>query len=394
MDFYENFDYSKMPMTPREHVQMRPGMYIGGTDSRGLHHLVYEILDHMVEEVFIGRCQHIWLELRPDYAVFIRDDSEGLPVDKYGDTAFSQMEILMQSVGSGKSKFDDEAYRVTGGLHGLGLAAINALTSEMLVENNRDGYMWRQEYKQGKPVSLLTKVRELTTEEKTGTSFTFKPDFTILETNLFDRDKLMERCQELAYQNPNLTIIFRDMRFDEDLEKAFYAAEGLKTMVEDMNKNNTPLHEAVHIRDEAVIPRPDNPNFTVGIEIAFQFSDGTHSTVQGYVNTVKTPEGGTHVAALKATLLSALNERLSDEFTFDKTGMLTWDEIKIGLSAIITIRHPDPQFQSPTKIKLGNTEIYGPVAGLVWSAFSSHFSWDHQDILERIVTHYLSKRAK
>ena len=371
---------------PREHVRMRPGMYIGGTDVGALHHLIYQLMDHMIEEAFVGRCRNIWLTLQPDHQVMIRDDSLGLSVAPYRDTKLTQLEALMSETYTMKSEFEPQIYDAKGlDKAALGLRMVNALCAAMTVDNQRDGFLWRQTYSEGLAKTPLIKVQPLA-DESTGTTFTFTPDFTIFEENEFDRERLRNRCQELAYLMPELTITLRDERTQPAYEACFQAAEGLKTLIADLNADSTPLHDIVHIRENVVIPQDGRDDFTVGIEIAIQFTEGEATNIFSFANTIPTPDGGTHVAALRAALLSSLNEHI--DLRNHKNLPFTWPEIAPGLSAAIAIRHLDPQFEGATKVRLFNLEIYGPVAGLVYPAF--YRSYRKTD---PVVKHLLAKRS-
>lgn len=393
MDFYANYppasSASIRDMSPRDHIRLRPGMYIGGKDARSLHHLIYEVLDHMVEEAFIGRCNDILIELRHNNEICLRDNSAGLPIGRYRDTSFTEMEVLLQAIGTSKRDLEPVAYQTVGGLHGLGLAVVNCLCDRFEVENYRDGTIWRQSYAYGKPVSPITQVRD-NVPDRTGTTFVFHPDHSILDQNDFDAVRVENRAREVAFLTPGLRVVVSDVRVDPARQSTFHYPDGLKSLVARRNADNHGFHEPVYIYQNISIPRTGEPDLVIGIQIAFQFSDGNEGYVRGYSNTVETPEGGTHLAALKSALLSCLNGYM--EYYPGKFGEytdFTWDEIAPGLAAVVSIHHPKPAFISPTKVQLGNAEIFGPIAGLVFSAFN----WLHESkTLGIIVQHYLSHR--
>jgi DNA gyrase subunit B len=388
MDSQSDFEQT-VRLSPLEHVRKRPGMYVGGTDSRALHHLAYEVLDHMAEEAFVGRCNHIWIELLANHEITIRDDSHGIPVDLYKNTSVTKLEAIMQEFGFFKSEFEPTVYRVTGGLHGVGLSVVNALSAEMKIENKRDGFLWEQTYQQGIPQTPVSKVK-LETENDTGTTFTFKPDYSIFEAVDFDLQKLEKRAQELAYQISDLEVSIRDLRVEPPYHRQFHYPDGLKMLVTELNAGSKPLHEPIHVSENMMIHRNDKPDIVVGIEFAFQFSEGDLSHLYGYANTVETLSGGTHLAALRSALLSCFNEYL-ETYHFEDAEPFTWNEIASGLSAAISIRLPQPSFVSPTKVQLANPEIYGPVAGLVFRLF---YPYSHTLEMKPIVEHYLSRRKR
>ena len=355
-------------MEGREHVRKRPGMYIGGTDSRALHHMVYEVLDHMVEEALVGRCDQIWLTLLPDNRITIRDNSLGLPIEPYADFGLTIMEALLQYLFAYKSTYEPHTYHVTGGLHGMGLAVVNMLGAQMVVENARDGFLWRQTYREGIPQGALEKVRLLDAGER-GTSFSFLPDFSVMQLNPFDFDLLAHRCHEIAYQVSGLTITLRDERVTPAIERSYFTTDGLKSLIQEFNAGSQPLHEIVYVAQEITLPNDTAAKYR--IEFAFQFTSSSPSHILSFVNTVETTSGGTHLEGLKAAILSVLNE--ADLYPYDDVTHppeLTWKMVARGLNAVISVRLADPIFVSPTKALLGNTEIYGPVAGMVYQAFA------------------------
>lgn len=390
MDFYANFppasSASIRDMSLRDHVRLRPGMYIGGKDARSLHHLIYEVLDHMVEEALIGRCNDILIELRHNNEICLRDNSAGLPIGRYRDTPFTEMEVLLQDLATSKHDLEPVAYQTVGGRHGLGLAAVNYLCDRFEVENYRDGTIWRQSYAHGKPVSPVTQTCD-NAPNRTGTTFVFHPDYSILDQNDFDVVRIENRAREVAFLTPGLRVEVSDIRVDPAHKAVFHYSDGLKSLIAHCNANYHSFHEPVYIYQNISIPRTGKPDLVMGIQIAFQFSAGSGSYVRTYVNTDETPEGGTHLAALKSALLSCLNgymEYYPEEF--DEHTDFTWNEIAPGLAAVVSIHHPNPQYAGATKAELGSVEVFGPIAGLVFEAFN----WRHG--VGKIVQHYLSRR--
>lgn len=382
MYFYDVYPEKSFPMSPREHVRRRPGMYVGGTGERALHHLVYQILDHMVEEAFVGRCNHIWIEIQENNKVVLRDNSQGLPTALYRDTDFSWMEVLLQDIGNSKSKFEPDAYQITGGLHGLGFATINVLSDYFRVENYHDGTLWRQTYHQGIPTTPVVKIRDTRTESIHGTHIHFQPDFTIFDKIELNIEKILKRAKDVAMFTPRLTVEVSDTRSNLVSNKVFYYPDGLKAWIIQQNISNEGLHDLIHLQEDIILTRADGSKIAFGLEIAFQFSSGKNGKICSYVNTVETPEG-THITAFKSALLSCINEYVAQDI--DNHREYTWQDISDKVSAIISVRHAEPQFVSPTKINLGNTEIYGPIAGVVYSSFSSAWSWDNRKVIKRIV---------
>ncbi len=392
MDFYENFQSSSFRLDPREHVRMRPGMYVGGTGTHALHHLIYEVLDHMAEEAFLGRCDYIEIELRHENEVLLRDNGVGLPTAQYKDTPFTETEVLLQDTAASKSYLETDPYYNKGGLQGFGLAVVNILCDQFIVENYRDGVMWRQSYAYGKPTSPLIQMPEQHTPQA-GTTFVFHPDYSIFDENQFDVAHVEKRAKEVAFLIPNLSVEVRDVRVDPVHVTSFHYPEGLKSLVTQLNADNHCFHEPVYIDQTVSIPQTDKPDLKVVIQIAFQFSDGEDSYIRGYVNNVETSQGGTHLTALKAALLSCLNEYMESHPTKSSSDKsFIWDDIAVGLAAVVSIYHPDPRFVGAIKVQLANTELFGPVAGLVFEAFNELQSRNHYEILDAIIRHHLSRR--
>jgi DNA gyrase subunit B len=364
-------------------------MYVGGTDLFGLHHLIYEMLDHFVEEAIAGRCTTISLKLFDDNVVSISGDSRGIPVDirEYdGEYKYSALELLMQGA-IDKRKLEPENVYITGGLFGLGLSVINFMSDEMVVENHRDGFLWRATYREGLQQGKLEQVHA---SAEHGTTFTFKPDFTIFEPNTFDRERLIKRCQEIAYQVANLRITIQDNRNGQQYENTFYSSDGLKSLILALASGSEPLHDPIHVKRTVTIPLNDGTSTAFGVEFAFQFTRGTTSNMLSYINTVQTTSGGTHLSALKASILSVLNHHL--EWSYGLSGRnktFSWKGIERGLHGAIAIQHTTPRFESPTKMRLDNFELYGPVSGLVFESFASQ-----RPTVRKILDHLIKRKSK
>jgi DNA gyrase subunit B len=375
-------------LTPREAVRLRPGMYVGGTDTNALHHLIYMVMDHFVEEALLRRCTHIYLTLQNDGKISVFGNTFGLPVDQYRDTSETKLEAMLNGFVS-KKEFEPDLYDITGGLHGIGLAVINMLCGEMIVENGRDGVLWRKVYYEGIPQGPLERIGEALPEQQ-GTRFTFKPDPTIFDNVEFKRQMLLKRCKEVAYQISSLQINFSDQRNGDSFEQSFFAADGLKTMILDLNEGEIALHEPIHVNKEIEIPVDVQAQIEVGIEFAFQFTTGKWARIFSFANSVPTRDGGVHLYAFQAAIVSVLNSQLDSEYKPGKPiKYFSWSEIEQGLSAAITVRHAEPRFESPTKERLDNKEIYGPIAGLVFDAFYPQWT-----VVEDITEHFLKRRKQ
>jgi DNA gyrase subunit B len=361
-------------------------MYIGGTDDRALRHMVYEVLDHFAEEGYLARCNNVSLELYDERRVIISGDDAGLPIASYRDTAFTQLEAIMQGIGVSKTEFGSGLHLVMGGLHGVGIAVVNALSSHMEVITLRDGYMWKQQYEKGKPITELERKR-VNDDIPTRTTFTFIPDPEIFDEKFdFTRNTLLSRCRDICFQTPDLRIVFRDQRVGADFEAEFHFSNGLRDkVIFDVNRDEL-LHDPIHIQRDVTLNHAEKADYRIGIEIAFVFTTREDTDITGYVNTVETRDGGTHMAALRTALQGCIDEYLDQQNSEES---LTWKQLSRGLRAVISIRHPDPQFMSPTKIRLGNSEIYGPVAGLIFENFNPYTSYK---ILSSIVDYHLLGR--
>jgi DNA gyrase subunit B len=328
-----------------EAVRKRPGMYIGSTGERGLHHLVYEVVDNAVDEALAGFCDTIEVTLLADGGVRVRDNGRGIPVDEHPVEHRPAVEVVMTTLHAG-GKFDGTSYAVSGGLHGVGVSVVNALSWMLEVEVRRDGYLWTQDYERGSPMGPL--VRGAATGE-TGTTVTFWPDSVIFETTDWDFETLSRRLQEMAFLNRNLAISLADERTDEPREASYQYAGGIADFVRHLNASKEPVHGSViEFGEEAA---------GISVEIAMQWSAAYTASVHTFANTINTAEGGTHEEGFRAALTTIVNRYAREQKLLrEKDENLTGDDVREGLTAIVSVKLAEPQFEGQTKTKLGNTE--------------------------------------
>lgn len=332
-----------------EAVRRRPGMYIGSTGIRGLHHLVWEIVDNAIDEALAGYCTHIEVEILPDNVISVTDNGRGVPVDIHPKTGESAAEAVFTILHAG-GKFDGSSYKVSGGLHGVGAAVVNALSEWLKVVIQKEGKVYQQEYARGK---RKYKLRTIGTTEEHGTQVIFKPDAEIFQdTQVFDYETLRVRLQQSAFLNKGLRISLTDNRNSEHVKKVSYCYEGgIVEYVAYLNKSKTnqPIHPNIFYVFKAV----EN----IEVEIAMQYTEDYNSSIYSFINNIYTPEGGTHEEGFRNALTRVLNNYGKQANIFKKDEGLTGDDVREGLTAIISCRHPDPQFEGQTKTKLGNTEV-------------------------------------
>ncbi len=382
-------------LEPMEHVRKRPGMYVGGTDIRALHHLIYEVVDNAIDEALAGRCDQIVVTLHENNAVSVEDNGAGIPVDINKKANKSALEVVMTQIGSG-AKFNDDAYKVSGGLHGVGVSAVNALSAELRAEVWRDGYLWQQIYQTGIPITPVEKVRPLESNEATGTRITLVPDFTIMEANEFNYATLLQRFREMAFVTRRVSITLRDERVQPlPKETTFYFEGGIRSFVIYLNRNRKALHEPIYAEREIEITPEGKKPFVIGVEVAFQYTDSSTVTELSFANTINTPDGGSHLTGLRSAITSVINRYArKNNFLKDKDNNFSGNDTMEGLTAIISIKHPDPQFESQTKVKLMNPEVQGAVSQTVSEAFNEFLELNPSDakrIIEKCMT---SKRAR
>jgi DNA gyrase subunit B len=347
-----------------EAVRKRPAMYIGDTGAYGLHHLVYEAVDNSVDEALAGECDSIKVILHSDGSVSIGDNGRGIPVDTHKETGKSAAEVVLTVLHAG-GKFEHSAYKVSGGLHGVGISVVNALSEWLEVEIRRDGKVWTQRYeKGGVPTGPLT-AGEAT--KKQGTIVKFKPDATIFETTEFSFDTLSNRLRELAFLNKGLKIVIEDER--DGRSHTFLYKGGIIEFVKHLNQNKTPIHPKVMFFE--------GKKGDIEVEVALQYNDGYQESVFSFANNINTREGGTHLTGFRAALTGQLSTYAQNNgFLKNFKGGVTGDDVREGLCAVVSVRLPDPQFEGQTKAKLGNTDLKGLVQQIVYEKLAESFEED------------------
>jgi len=361
-----------------EAVRKRPSMYIGDVGMRGLHHLVYEVLDNSIDEAMAGHCDHIEVEIHEDGSVSIEDNGRGIPVDMHPSEDRSALEVVMTVLHAG-GKFDKDSYQVSGGLHGVGVSCVNALASRFEVTVRRDGSVWTQAYRCGVPEDPVEEVRPMRDDENTGTHIRFWPDEEIFKTTEFRFDTLSDRLRELAYLNAGVRIIIEDHR-EEDEELAreeYFSEEGIIGFVNYLDEARDPiLDDTIYISDE---------DEEVPVELAMRYNDGYNSNVLSFVNNINTHEGGTHITGFRRALTRTLkryaqkNDMLSS-LKFDLSG----DDFREGLTAVLSVKVSEPQFEGQTKTKLGNSEVQGIVESMINTQLGRWLE-DHPDQADKII---------
>jgi DNA gyrase subunit B len=343
-----------------EAVRKRPAMYIGSTASSGLHHLVYEVVDNSIDEAMAGYCNNIKLKISTDNSVTVIDDGRGIPVDMHAKKGISAAEVVMTVLHAG-GKFDNDTYKVSGGLHGVGISVVNALSARLDLEIWRDGKVYTQSYERGLPVTPFSQTGKT---RKRGTKVTFLPDPEIFEVLEFNYDILVQRLRELAYLNPGLNISIEDLR--NEREQEFLYEGGIVDFVRDLNKNRSVLG------DEPILLTGEKDN--ISADVALQYNDGYAETLFSFANTINTVEGGTHLIGFKAALTRTLNAYAAESgMTKDFKQNLSGDDVREGLTAVINVKLPDPQFEGQTKAKLGNGEVKGLMENICNEQLSLYF---------------------
>ena len=339
-----------------EAVRKRPGMYIGSTSSRGLHHLVYEIVDNSVDEALAGYCDHIQVFINPDNSITVIDNGRGIPVGINHKAGLPAVEVVFTVLHAG-GKFGGGGYKVSGGLHGVGASVVNALSDWLEVEICHEGKVYRQRYEKGHVVYKLKVVDECD-PEKTGTKVTFLPDETIFEETVFDYDTLKQRFREMAFLTKGLRISLTDLRDEEPKERVFHYEGGIKEFVQYLNRSKTPLYEQIIYCDGT----KDNEE----VEVAMQHNDSYTESTYSFVNNITTPEGGTHLTGFRNALTKCFNDYArTNKLLKDSEPNLAGEDIREGLAAIVSIKISEPQFEGQTKQKLGNSEARGAVESVV-----------------------------
>ena len=364
-----------------EAVRLRPGMYIGGVDSAALHHLVFEIVDNSVDEALAGYCNEVRVSIGKDNSITVEDNGRGIPVGTHEDEGVSALELIMTRLHAG-GKFDSSNYKVSGGLNGVGASVVNALSSRCIVEVERDGFKWQQNYQEGKPDGDL---KQLNPSQNTGTRTIFWADTTIFDEIDFHFEILSQRLRELAFLNHGLKIILHDDRTDKTQE--FHYEGGLATFIEHLNQNKTVLHEhPVSFQGESE---------GIEMEVAFQYNDTYNERIYSFVNNINTAEGGSHLTGFKGALTRTLNNYMvTNKISNDNDENLTGEDVREGMAAVISVRVIDPQFESQKKIKLTNVEVKGKVESLV-NEHLNNFLEENPTVAKKIVSKSLdAQRAR
>ena len=360
-----------------EAVQKRPAMYVGSTDARGLHHLVYEVVDNSIDEALAGYCDTIEVVLNDDGSVTVRDDGRGIPVDTHEEHDRPAVEVIMTVLHAG-GKFDSKSYQVSGGLHGVGVSVVNALSKWVEVEIKRDGAVWRHRFDHGDPEGDIERVRDMEPGEETGTEIRFWPNGGIFDVTDFDYSTLQSRLRELAFLNPGVGIALRDERTEDGENVVFEYQGGIREFVTYLNETRDALHE------EVVYFEDDDEG--IHVEVAIQATAGVQGSIHAFANNINTREGGTHLTGFKTALTRVVNDYATENgMLSDIDGTLKGEDIREGLTAVISVKHPDPQFEGQTKTKLGNGEVRGIVEGAVHDKLGTYLE-ENPDTAEAIVS--------
>ncbi len=385
-----NYDVSSIQaLEGIEHVRKRPGMYVGGTDIKALHHLVYEVVDNAIDEALAGYCTAINITIHADSSVSVQDNGRGIPVGPHPTKKDSNgkpmetVDVVMTVIGAG-GKFGGGGYKVSGGLHGVGISAVNALSEWTTTEIKRDGKHWRQEYKRGVPQGAIKQIGKVDKED-TGTTQTFRFDKQIFTEDIdFRFDTLVQRFREMSFVTRGVTIRFADERADREM--TFYFEGGITSFVRYLNRNRENLHPVVHVEKEVE---------NIGIEAAIQYTDAYTESVYSFANTINTIDGGTHLTGLRSSLTRVINDYArKNGLLKDADPNFSGDDTREGLTAIVSVKHPDPQFESQTKVKLMNPEVQTYVTQVVAEAFGTFLEENPQAAKAIISKCLTSARAR
>ena len=372
-----NYDASAIQVLEGlEAVRKRPGMYIGTTDVKGLHHLVWEIVDNSIDEALAGYCNHIEITINKDNSVTVVDNGRGIPVGIHPKTGISTVETVYTVLHAG-GKFGGGGYKVSGGLHGVGASVVNALSSWVIVTVYKEGKVYEVKFADGgKTVQPLTVIGACE-EDKSGTTVTFKPDADIFDTDIYDYETLKVRTRELAFLNKGLRLTLTDKRSGEEKQETFHYEGGISEYVKFLNKNKTPIHEEIiHLQGEEA---------GIMFEVAMQYNSGYTDNIYSFVNNINTHDGGTHEEGVRRALTRIINNYArKNNFLKDKDAALTGDDVKEGLTMIISCKHPNPQFEGQTKGRLGNSEVR-KLADNVFSVGFERFLMENPDDAKIIV---------
>ena len=366
-----------------EPVRKRPGMYIGSTDSNGLHHLINEVVDNSIDEALAGYCNTISVDINKDGSCSITDNGRGIPTGINKEEGKSAVELVLTKLHAG-GKFGDGGYKISGGLHGVGLACVNALSEWLEVEIKQNGKIYKQTYNRGIPQRDLAEVGTATT---TGTKVTFMPDDEVFETTVFEYDRIRKRLRELAFLNNGITIIITDHR-EENKSETFHYEGGIVEFVDEMNEGKqcilkNPIFIKTLLKDG-----------TGDIEIAFQYNDGYKEVIHGYANNINTIEGGTHIEGFKKALLKTINEYGHKLKILKDADKLTGDDVREGITAIVSVKLQEPQFEGQTKTKLGNSYMQTEVYNAVCDLFGTYLEENPDDARSLILRSVTAQRAR
>lgn len=351
-------------------VRKRPSMYIGSTSSSGLHHLVWEVVDNSVDEAQAGHCDTIRVVLQPDGGVSVEDNGRGIPTDIHQKSGVSALQVVLTTLHAG-GKFDDQSYKVSGGLHGVGVSVVNALSESLIVQIAKDGSLFEQAYSRGKPLEPLKEMPLQAGHRPRGTTVTFIPDQQIFETCEFSFDVLSKRLREIAFLNSGLTIVLVDQRTPDSREKTFRYDGGISSFVAFLNENRSPLHDTpIYLTRESSLE--DGGYFMV--EVAIQYNSAYQEDVFTFVNNINTIDGGTHLTGFRAALTRCLNDYAAKNGMFKKAEeSFSGNDVREGLAAVVSVKITNPQFEGQTKTRLGNREVKGTTENIVYSGLEQFF---------------------
>src|SRR5580700_9831896 len=376
----ETYDSSSIKVLEGlEAVRLRPAMYIGSTTENGLHHLVYEVVDNSVDEALAGHCDKVEVTIHLDNSITVVDNGRGIPVDMHEDEGVSAAQVVMTKLHAG-GKFDSKSYKVSGGLHGVGVSCVNALSEVLQLEIWRDGYTWEQEYRKGVPQAPLEKAGKA--GKKTGTKVTFKPDATIMDAHVFNFDTLAQRLRELAFLNKGLTISLTDEREEPAKQHEFHYSGGIAEFIRHLNKGKAVLHEKpIYIEGERELPNGG----LLTMEVALQYNDGYSESIFSFANNINTVDGGSHLSGFRSALTRTINAYGQQAGLFkDVKENLTGDDVREGLTAVVSVKLPQPQFEGQTKGRL-NSDIQGFIVQLVNEKLGENFD-KNPTVMKKIVS--------
>ncbi|MBR3307269.1 MAG: DNA gyrase subunit B [Lachnospiraceae bacterium] len=359
-----------------EAVRVRPGMYIGSVSTKGLNHLVYEIVDNSVDEHLAGHCNNIWVTLEKDGSATVEDDGRGMPVEMHAK-GVSAERLVFTTLHAG-GKFDNSAYKTSGGLHGVGSSVVNALSSHLKVTIKRGGHIYEDEYERGEPVTKLKNglLPEIGNTRKTGTKVNFTPDDTIFDKTWFKAEDIRSRLHETAYLNPELTIYFKDLRQEQPDEAVFHEPEGIRGFVKALNKGKEAIHDVVYYSGEQE---------GVEVEAAFQYVNEFHENVLGFCNNIYNAEGGTHITGFKTMFTTVINSYARQLGSLkEKDANFTGPDVRNGMTAVISIKHKDPRFEGQTKTKLDNQDAAKAVSKVTGDECVRYFD-RNLEVLKNII---------